>query len=177
MSENPLQYRRDVISHEASHAVVGWVMYGHAIDYIDVDRPRDGVAGCVEFIKPDPSEMTTAQLVRWLHESAVIFRAGGLCINTPWTRVACESDRVEVLKIGSDLMVEDLTRVWEPLVTAEAREKLADLRFEPAHRPLCQELEDTFHEVMPGDRAHQIMDDAILGGLAGMWRPHDAVRA
>jgi hypothetical protein len=50
---------------------------------------------------------------------------------------------------------------FEAIVTLDAEDLLRDPRFDPPHRALCRELRDHLHEVMPGDRAHAIMEAAI----------------
>jgi hypothetical protein len=50
---------------------------------------------------------------------------------------------------------------FEAIVMLDAGDLLRDPHFDPLHRAICRELRDHLREVMPGDRAHAIMEAAI----------------
>lgn len=156
MTVDAMQHRWDVIAHECSHAVAGHI-YGHAIDYIDVDRPSDGEAGRIEFKQPAAAQRL--RLRRWYHERAVILRVGALVTNMDWLSKHCAWDRRQVRKIAG--LLEIPVDAFEADVEVDAKEMLADSHFDVPHRALCREFRDHFHEVMPGDRSHAIMEAAI----------------
>jgi hypothetical protein len=166
-----IQDRHLRVTHEAAHCVAAHLL-GHRIKEVDCDRPEDGTAGWVQYEKPDGPLDQPRRRVR---ERAVIARVGAMATRMDWENdPGGASDRAAVLKIARLLEVPEPAFEWD--VEHEARELMADPRFDVALRALCRELADHLREAMPGERAHAIMNDAILAGFARMWRPHDAVR-
>jgi hypothetical protein len=88
-------------------------------------------------------------------------RVGALVTNTPWDHGSCASDRRTVLKIHRNYLSDIPLAALETLVELDAKELTARPTFKVAYRALGRELLDNLHEVMPGGRAHQIMDDAL----------------
>jgi hypothetical protein len=150
-----IQWRYTRINHESAHAVA-MHLYGHKIKEIDCDRPESGVGGWVL----DERDTSLNNVRRKAHELAVIFRVGAMVTNMEWEHdPLCASDRAAVGKIAEILGIP--VAAFEMVVELDARELIADPRFDVAHRALCRELLEHLHEVMPGDRAHAIMEAAI----------------
>jgi hypothetical protein len=151
-----IQSRHLRVTHEGAHAAVGHLL-GHKIKEIDCDRPDDGVDGWVQWEKPD---WPLVEMYRRARERAIVLRAGALSTRMSWADdPLCESDRNGVRKFAEQLDVP--LEAFEADITHEARKILDGSDFNAAHRALCRYLAEHIREVLPGERAHQIMDDAL----------------
>jgi hypothetical protein len=156
-----IQWRYTRVTHEGAHAVA-MHLYGHKIREIDCDRPEADVAG---WVLDDTWDTPLNRVRRRAHEKAVVLRIGALVTNMDWERdPLCANDRAGVRKIAEILEIP--VTAFEMIVESDAADMLRDPRFDVAHRALCRELLDHLHEVMPGWRAHQIMNDALWRSLA-----------
>jgi hypothetical protein len=153
--EDEMQDRNLRTTHEGGHAAAAHLL-GHRIKEIRVDPQDDGVRGWVEFERP--TEVSNARV--WWREHATISRIGALVTNMDWLSKDCAGDRRNVRKIAI-VYLDVEPDVFEDVVKIYAEELVADSRFDVAHRAISRELLDHVHEVMPGEVAHRIMDDAL----------------
>jgi hypothetical protein len=88
-------------------------------------------------------------------------RVGAVVTNTQWDDKSCGGDRRTVLKIWRDHLSDIPLAAFEDIITLDAKDLTARPTFKVAYRALGRELLEHLHEVMPGDRAHTIMEAAI----------------
>jgi hypothetical protein len=155
---NEIHDRNLRTTHEGAHAAAAHVLGDHPIREIRVDKPEDGVGGWCWFAPPTGDVSPRI----WWAEYATIMRVGAMVTNMSWeTDPLCKGDRRNVRKVWRDHLSDVPWTAFNLIVDHDAEELIARPRFDVALSAICPALLDHLHEVMPGDRAHQIMDDAL----------------
>jgi hypothetical protein len=177
MLEDPTQRLIATCNHEAGHAVaMHW--FDMPIREIDVNHPERWSLGHVvpepREIPPPPEGLDHDAVIAWLdgylfHDGrklAVTARMGGMMGNHDWLSESCAHDREIVLK-SCPKGFQPAT--WEALIELAAENLRDNPRFCAAQKRLAIELHHNHHDVMPGARAVEIIEQALA--------EHDAAQA
>jgi len=168
--EDPSQQLLRVANHEAAHTC-GHHHFGRPVEKIDIDRPERWSLGHVvpaqtePLILPPGVEGDAAlawidgQLYKGRIETAIIARLGGMFGGDDWRGEGCSTDRATVVQACPRKM--DLP-AWEDLVEVRAQTLVEDRRFNAGVKALAIALVERQHEPMPGSRAFEIIERALL---------------